>query len=711
MSEDLGDDITRRLTGRSARILIVDDDATALVLMRAALKKSGFEVTAAASGPAALSLFDTTPFDMVMLDVDMPGMSGYEVCTALRAKADPLLPIVMVTGLDDVKSVETAYQSGATDFIAKPFNWALIGHRVKYLMRAYEASLALRAANANNSAILRALPDLLFEVDIDGLQIAFHSSRTDLLMVPVEHNIGKTIAQVLPPHASRIVMAALQTANETGISTGQQYELKLEHGNFWFELSVARKEAAVGQKPNFIILSRDITERKDAEKKIMQLAMFDGLTGLPNRQSFLNRVEREALRAERNGTRFAVLFMDLDGFKNINDTLGHEAGDLALKWAADRLREGVRPSDLVARQDQAATDVEIARLGGDEFTALIADITRAEDAHIVARRILEMIRRPFTLLGREISLSTSIGIAVYRDDGLDALTLLKHADTAMYHAKDSGRDNYRFYNPSLTEQVVKRMALESEMRIALERGEFSLNYQPQFDAAHGRICGVEALIRWQHPGKGPVPPGDFITAAEQSGLIVPIGQWVLRTACADAARWARAGHALRVAVNLSPAQFKDAHLVQMVVDALTETGLSPTLLELELTEGVVMQDTTATLQTLQAFKALGVQVTLDDFGTGYSSLSYLKRMPLSCLKIDQSFVAGLPGDGRDFAIVSAILAVAKGLDLRVTAEGIETEQQAQSLKDMGCHALQGFYFSKPLETSAIDALLQQSFTT
>ena len=411
-----------------ARVLIVDDDATALALMRAALRRSGFDVTVASSGQAAIDLFNATPFDMVMLDVDMPTMSGYDACVRLRQTADALLPIVMVTGHDDVKPVETAYQSGATDFIAKPFNWALIGHRVKYLMRARDAALALRAANANNTAILRALPDLLFEVDIDGLQIAFHSSRTDLLMAPVEHNLGKTIAQVLPPHASRIVMAALQTANETGISTGQQYELKLEQGNFWFELSVARKEAAAGQKPNFIILSRDITERKDAEKKIMQLAMFDGLTGLPNRQSFLNRVEREALRAERNGTRFAVLFMDLDGFKNINDTLGHEAGDLALKWAADRLREGVRPSDLVARQDNALgsahADVEIARLGGDEFTALIADIARAEDAHIVARRILEMIRRPFTLLGREISLSTSIGIAVYRDDGLDALTLL-----------------------------------------------------------------------------------------------------------------------------------------------------------------------------------------------------------------------------------------------------------------------------------------------
>jgi diguanylate cyclase (GGDEF)-like protein/PAS domain S-box-containing protein len=702
--EDVQED--RPQASQSARVLIVDDDATALALMRAALKKSGFDVTAASSGQAALDLFEATPFDMVMLDVDMPQMSGYEVCMRLRQLADPLLPIVMVTGLDDVNSVEAAYQSGATDFIAKPFNWALIGHRVKYLMRAREASLALRSANANNAAILRALPDLLFEVDADGLQIAFHSSRTDLLVVPVEHNIGKTIAQVLPANASRVMMAALQTAKETGISTGQQYELQLEHGTCWFELSIARKEVAQGEKPHFIILSRDITERKDAEKKITQLAMFDSLTGLPNRQSFLNRVERETRRAERNGTSFAVLFMDLDGFKNINDTLGHEAGDLALQWAAERLREGVRPTDLVARQDQVApTDVEIARLGGDEFTALIVDIARAEDAHIVARRILEMIRKPFSLLGREISLSTSIGIAVFRDDGDDALTLLKHADTAMYHAKESGRDNYRFYNASLTEQVIKRMALEREMRAALEHDEFSLHYQPQFDAQSGRICGVEALIRWQHPVRGSVAPGEFIGAAEQSGLIIPIGQWVLATACADAARWQQAGHPVRVAVNLSPAQFKDTHLVQRVTDALKTTGLAPTLLELELTEGVVMQDTVATQQTLQAFKELGVQVTLDDFGTGYSSLSYLKRMPLSCLKIDQSFVAGLPGDAKDQAIVNAILAVARGLGLRVVAEGIETLAQSKTLVSMGCDALQGFYLSRPVPTAVMDLLL------
>ena len=690
-----------------ATILVVDDDASALVLMRAALRKAGFDVTIAQSGEVALSSFRASSFDMVMLDVDMPGMSGYEVCTALRAEADPLLPIVMVTGLDDMQSVESAYHAGATDFIAKPFNWALIGHRVKYLMRAHQASTALRAADANNAAILRAIPDLMFEVDSEGRQIAFHSLGTDPLQQPAPDALGKPVADGLSPGAAQVFMAALKMAGDTGLSAGQQYEQQRDQEKFWVELSVARKEAALGHKANFIILSRNITERKEAEKKILQLAMFDSLTGLPNRQSFLNRIERETRRAERNGSSFAVLFMDLDGFKNINDTMGHEAGDLALQRAAERLREGVRPTDVVSRLHGGPADIEIARLGGDEFTALIVDLARPEDAHVVASRILALMRRPFMLAGREVSLSTSIGIALFGADGKDASTLLKHADTAMYHAKDSGRDNYRFYSASLTEQVVKRMALENDLRSALERQEFTLHYQPQYDAASGNINGVEALIRWLHPGHGMVSPAEFIAAAEHSGLIVPIGQWVLQTACADAARWRDAGRAMRVAVNLSPVQFKDPNLVGMVLDALRQTGLTPDLLELEITEGVALQDTAVTTQTLRAFRDHGVQIALDDFGTGYSSLSYLKRMPLHCLKIDQSFVAGLPDDAQDRSIIGAILAMASGLGLRVTAEGVETAQQAQLLRQMGCHTLQGYFYSKPVPARTIDALLAQ----
>ena len=703
------------MTAPPARILAIDDDATARALMRAALRKAGFDVILAESGEAGLRTFQGGAFDMVMLDVDMPGMSGHEVCRTLRAAADPLLPIVMVTGMDDVASVEHAYQAGATDFIAKPINWALLGHRVKYLLRGQQTLQALRDADARTSAILRAIPDLLFELDSDGRYLDYHSPRSDLLYSPVDNLIGRTVAEVLPPDVARLCMSALQVAAEKGSASGQQYELPLPHGTFWFELSVSRKDNSPGDRPSFILLSRDITERKEAEQKIARLAFFDGLTGLPNRLSFVERVDREIRRAQRAGESLGVLFMDLDGFKAINDTMGHSAGDLALQWAAERLRQAVRPADVVSRSTSAwgglpGGEVELARLGGDEFTALIIDVKRPQDALVVAHRILNVMRRPFMLHNREVILTASVGIAMYPQDGQDAATLLKHADTAMYLAKDMGRDNCQFYSSSLTEMAHRRMALESDLRLALEREEFFLVYQPQVEVATGRISSVEALLRWTRAGHGIVPPIQFIAVAEQCGLILAIGQWALRTACIDAARWQRAGLDVRVAVNLSPQQFKDPQLAKMVATTLALSGLHPARLELEITEGAVMEDTVATLATLHAFRNSGVRIALDDFGTGYSSLSYLKRMPLSSLKVDQSFVTGLPGDAENLAIVRAILAMADSLGLSVTAEGVETLEQAQALKAMACKFLQGFFFSKPVVAADVPAQLARHWT-
>ena len=700
------------MTSVPAKILIVDDDPTARILFRAAMNIFGFDVSLAVDGEDALRQFRANPADLVMLDIDMPGMNGHDVCSALRKESDPLLPILMVTGMDDVQSVENAYRSGATDFIVKPMNWALIGHRVRYLLRGHQTLDDLRAANARNAAILKAIPDLLFEMDLDGRYIDYHSPNSDLLAAPVEAFIGKTVAEILPSDAAKVCMSALQAAHQNGSSKGKQFELPLDHGIFWFELSVSRKEVGLGQKPHFIVLSRDITERKEAELKILQLALFDSLTGLANRRSFLERVDREIRYARVNGSSLGVLFMDLDGFKNINDTMGHSAGDKALQLTADRLREAVRSADLVSRTTELEVDVEIARLGGDEFTALILDIKQAEDAMVVARRILNLMRQPFTLNGQEVLLTASIGIALFCDDGEDAATLLKHADTAMYLAKDSGRDNCQFYSAKLTEMAMQRLQrqqLDGDLRLALARDEFMLLYQPQVSVATGRIHSVEALIRWNHPVQGLVPPMEFIPAAEQNGLIIPIGAWVLRTACATAAGWQREGHSLRVAVNLSPLQFKDPRLVQVVLEVLKQTGLASDLLELEVTESAVMEDTNATMTTLNAFQACGVRIALDDFGTGYSSLSYLKRMPLGNLKVDQSFVMGLPEDHESYAIVRAILAMADSLGLSVTAEGVETLAQAQVLKSLACGALQGYFFSKPVPAEAIPALLSKSW--
>jgi diguanylate cyclase (GGDEF)-like protein/PAS domain S-box-containing protein len=689
----------------TATVLVVDDDEMARVLMRAALVKAGFEVRLAGDGEEALAMFREAAIDMVMLDVEMPGLHGHEVCARLRAEAGEQLPIVMVTGINDLQSIDRAYDVGATDFIAKPIQWALIGHRVRYLLRAAQDRRNLQLAEARNAAILAAIPDLLFELDIDGTYIDWHSPRSELLAAPPEDFIGKTVAEVLPPAAASVCMAALQAAFAQGSSTGLQFELPLPVGTRWFELSVSRKGTVVDHKPRFIVLSRDITERKEAENRIAHMAHFDSLTGLPNRRSFLERLSREVQRAQRSGQQLAVLFLDLDGFKAVNDSLGHFAGDQVLQQAAERLTRALRTSDVVSRSARSPSDIELARLGGDEFTALIVDIERPEDVMTVADRIHAQMRTPYRVSDRDVLLTASIGIALFPGDGSDATALLEHADTAMYHAKQMGRDNGQFYRAALTEQARGRLELSSSLRLALERGEFHLVYQPQWDVRTRRVVAVEALIRWLHPVHGPVAPLDFIGLAEQTGLIVPIGEWVLRTACADAERWQRAGHPLSVAVNVSPLQFRDPRLVQTVRDTLSQSRLTPRTLVLELTESALLSDDATTLASLSALRACGVQISLDDFGTGYSSLSYLRRMPLDNLKIDRSFIRNLPADASDLAIVRAILSIADTLGFSVTAEGVETHEQALALTRMRCDMLQGYHVGRPVAAADIPAEL------
>ena len=701
------------MTTRRLKILVVDDDADARLVMRAALRKAGFDVSEADGGRDALRKFQAEPCDMVMLDVDMPDLDGHQVCAALRASGGSLLPIVMVTGMDDLHSVEAAYESGATDFISKPVNWALIGHRIRYLFRSHQAMKELRAAEARNAAILNAIPDLLFEIDIDGRYVDYRAPSSDLLAAPPELFLGKTVNEVLPAAAAQVCMTALHTALQSGTCSGAQFELPLAIGSTWFELSVSRKAVAPGEKPRFIVLSREITDRKLAEAHIAQLAYFDGLTGLPNRRSFLDRVNQEIAGAANAGKRLAVLFMDLDGFKNINDTMGHSAGDLLLQCAAARIRDGLRPSDILSRAmglDLLSDDeFELARLGGDEFTALILNIEHPEDADVVAQRIGGTMRQPFVLEGRDVTVTISIGIAIYPEDGKDGATLLKHADTAMYGAKQAGRDNSQAYSPSLTNELVKQMELDNGLRAALDLGQFHLVYQPQIDIASGCMRSVEALIRWTHPVRGLIPPLDFIPRAEAIGLIDPIGEWVLRTACAQAAQWCRAGTPVKVAVNLSPVQFRNSRLQPLVMEVLAQTGLSPRLLELEVTEGALMENSSATRAVLKSLTEAGVNIALDDFGTGFSSLAYLTRMPIGNIKIDRYFVGRLLEGDENEAIIRAILAMAKALGARVTAEGVETVKQARALEAMACDILQGYYFSRPVAASDIASLLARQW--
>jgi diguanylate cyclase (GGDEF)-like protein len=475
-------------------------------------------------------------------------------------------------------------------------------------------------------------------------------------------------------------------------------------GAFLFILLAAARFAVEKRQADEAIRSL-AAERRSNETRVHRLAYFDSLTELPNRQFFLEKIDREISLARRHGGKLGILFMDLDGFKNINDTMGHAIGDQCLTLTASRLRLGLRPSDDLSRAAPAGADSPLARLGGDEFTALLRDVARPDDVWSVANRLRELMQQPLLIEEREILLTASIGIAMYPDDGVDSNTLLKHADTAMYHAKSQGRNNCQFYSASLTQQAERRMNLANDLRHALERNELQLLYQPQVSASSGRITSMEALIRWQHPRDGTISPREFIPLAEESGLIVPIGEWVLRTACAAAARWNADGHATQVAVNLSPIQFRSANLLRAVRGSLDASGLPAQCLELEITEGAVMQDDGQTLETLLALREAGVMIALDDFGTGYSSMNYLKRMPLSKIKVDRTFVSGLPSDTEDMVIIRAILSMAGSLGLTATAEGVETVEQARSLLALGCDLLQGFYYSEPVPASQIPALL------
>jgi diguanylate cyclase (GGDEF)-like protein/PAS domain S-box-containing protein len=434
----------------------------------------------------------------------------------------------------------------------------------------------------------------------------------------------------------------------------------------------------------------DISDRKRDEERIRRVAYYDQLTRLPNRAFFLEQLERTLASAKRNVRRAALLFCDLDNFKDVNDTLGHDKGDLLLQGIAERLSACIRKGDT------------LSRLGGDEFVLLLPAVDSSRDAVMVARKIKEQLARPFDLDGNEVYTSPSIGIAFYPDDGDSVNSLLKHADMAMYAAKAKGRNRYQFFSEDMHRRVVDRMQLEAGLRQALDRQEFKLVYQPQYELESGRLVAVEALLRWEHPERGTILPARFIPLAEDTGMIHSIGEWVLREACAQAKEWLDAGYPdLRMAVNLSGRQFAESGLVEMVRRILTETGLAPQNLELEITESVLMQDTDEAIAIIEALRADGVQLAIDDFGTGYSSLVYLKQLPVSRLKIAQEFVHGVHHDARDAAIAESVIALGRSLGLDIVAEGVETSQQAATLEKLRCPLVQGFHFDQPLDRHEI----------
>jgi diguanylate cyclase (GGDEF)-like protein len=441
---------------------------------------------------------------------------------------------------------------------------------------------------------------------------------------------------------------------------------------------------------------QDITERKRVEQQIRRLALYDSLTGLPNRQFFKESLDHAIARAKRGKENLAALFIDLDRFKRINDTLGHAAGDVLLREAARRLRQCVRQSDFVGREADLPQGV-IARLGGDEFTVSLLDLRDPQDAAKVAGRIVHEMGKPFIIEAQELNVTASVGIAVFPDNGEDAETLLKNADVAMYQAKAAGKNIYKFFAQEMNAAALEKLTLENELKHAIERDQFVLHYQPKIDVYSSTIIGVEALIRWRHPQRGLVPPGLFIGMAEEIGMIVPIGQWVLHTACRQLTAWRQLNlPEISVAINLASPSFRSAQLAKEVSAVLASFQLRPDLLELEVTESMLMQDVGVTLRTLSELRELGVKLSIDDFGTGHSSLSYLRRFHVDQLKIDRSFVAEITNSSDDAAITAAIIALGRNLDIEVVAEGVETEAQAKLLHEQGCRLLQGYFFGKPV---------------
>lgn len=551
------------------------------------------------------------------------------------------------------------------------------------------------AARRQLQATLDAIPDLLFELDADGCVHAWHSARrTEFPTVSGESLVGKKVADVLPAGAVDIILSALAEAQEKGLSSGKQLELRLpgREDKWWFELSVSRKHVDSATGPRFIVLARDITERKASEQRILHLAHYDSLTGLPNRALLADRMRVAINRAARQAKRLAVLFVDLDRFKAINDSLGHDVGDHLLKAVAERMQTSIRSVDTVSR------------VGGDEFVVLLNEIETAEDAARVAQKIIDGLSQPYQIEKHELLLTGSIGICIYPDNGKEPNILLRNADASMYTAKEAGHNRYQFYSEDMTARAIERLSLEHDLRGAVERGEMFLVYQPQIELATGRIIGVEVLMRWRHPARGLISPVRFIPVAEDTGLILSIGEWGLRESCRQARLWHERGLLNAcISVNVSAVQFRQTDFVGIIENALQESGLTPANLELELTESAVMQGAEPALSKLRELDALGVKVAIDDFGTGYSSLAYLRQFTVDRLKIDQSFVRDVPGNNDAEAIAAAIVAMGLNLGFRIIAEGVETEAQAKFLQSVLCKEGQGYLFAWPMTADEFEA--------
>jgi len=693
------------------KILLIDDDRVICELAAGALSNEGFIVITAENATLGIQAVLEQKPDIVLLDVLLPDFDGYQVCQQLRQlPVAQHLPIIMLTGLDDTESIVQAYNHGATDFFIKPINWKLLGYRIHYILRASRTVEQLTHSEAAlaNAQRLAHLGSWEWYPEQDVTQRSDEYYRIygadKALLLP---SMFAILPQIHAEDQER-VKKALEDAKNFGQAYQQEFRISAPHSG----MRVLHEQARVFTTPTGQIdyiegITQDITELVDAQKRIRSLAYYDNLTGLANRQLFRELLQHELQRALRQGTQCALLFIDLDRFKRINDTLGQPAGDLVLQTIGARINACIRSCDVAALHHvDHQKNEQVARLGSDEFTVILTDILQPEDAAQVVQRILEAIAQPIDGLGQEVLVSASIGIALGPQDGTDVETLIKNADLAMYAAKDKGRNTYQFFDKAMNDVVLDKFALENDLRKAIEQDQLELYFQPKINPISGEIVGAEVLLRWKHPIRGMVSPMVFIPIAEESGFIVELGTWVLQQACQINHDWQVKGMPIvPLAINLSAANFNDPNLLPDIRRTLDKLALNPHFLVIELTEGILMTDVKETVETLKALKAMGIYLSVDDFGTGYSSLSYLKRFPLDELKIDKGFVQDIINDPNDAAITAAIIGLAQNLKLNVVAEGVETTEQADFLLRRGCNTMQGYLFAKPMPQRDFETLL------
>jgi len=701
---------------RRPSILVADDEPRLLKTLADLLRSRGFEVSEAHGGRQACEQLHRQAFDLALLDLNMPELDGFQVM-AETGRLQPDCGVIVVSGESSFSTVSRALRRGALDYIRKPFDPEELLATVEgvlgkqSLIRAHEmVQSRLEKSEALHRYIVNSSPDIVFMLDETG-HICFINNKVEsLLGYQPSELCGQHFRHLLDDRDVARGTYALQGPNISA-DNPRVLEVRLKtrgsrKATRHFEITAfpvdpqtwpqtgKTQGGCTGQPARYYGIARDVTERKEAEAFINFQAYHDLLTRLPNRALFKDRLELAITHARRSQQKLAVMFLDLDRFKVVNDTLGHAMGDRLLQAVTHRLEKCLRRGDT------------LSRFGGDEFTLLLPSIHGNDDARNIARKLINALKAPFQLGDHEVFVGVSIGISVFPEAGETMDLLIQNADIAMYHVKARGKDGYRFYSDSMSINTANRLSLERDLRLALERNELRVFYQPQVCSRSNRVVGLEALVRWQHPERGLLYPGDFLPLAEETRLVGKLSEQVIDQACRDVGRWISSGHSdLRLAVNLSPSQVEHPRFVETLMNRVAAHNFPADNLEIEITENVIMNDLEQISRKLKELAATGVRIAIDDFGTGYSSLNYLHRLPIHTLKVDQSFVKAIRSGEDGACIVNAIIAMAHGLKLEIVAEGVETDDQLAYLKSLGCHQVQGFFYGPARPAADITRLL------